>query len=136
MQCSTTYIMSHLHPSVPRLGRSTRRVALLPRTLVSLSSPHASRPLCGGACSGPIPLAASDHHRMAHAMDSPESRLAFLLIRGACARYDGLPGSLSGTSFAEDSGSTGDCQTFLRPRARGPHACLLLRWGGTGKVES
>jgi hypothetical protein len=63
-QCSTTYTVSHLRPSVTRLGRSTRCVALLPRTLVSLSSPHASRPLYGGACSGPMPLAADDHHRM------------------------------------------------------------------------
>ena len=47
---STAYIVSHLRPCVPRPDRSTRRVALLPRTLVSLFSPHASRLLHRGCC--------------------------------------------------------------------------------------
>jgi hypothetical protein len=82
---------------------------------------------------------ASDHRwrtPLARAMDGPESRPALLLIRGACARHDDLPAPLSGTSFADASGSAGDCQTFLRPRASGPHAFLPLRWGGAGEVES
>jgi hypothetical protein len=196
-QCSTTYIVSHLCPSVPRPGCSTRRVALLLRMLVSLCCvstrvkaairgfPVAARCLLPRVtitawrrtrlrghgddrqpgprlvqvmrsiqrgCLERVLVLAEGHSQrllmssgasyerwsipLAHAMDGPESRPALLLIRGACARHDDLPGSLSGTSFAEDSGSAGDCQTFLRPRARGSHAFLLLRWGWRGEVES
>src|SRR5262245_21076130 len=103
---------------------------------------HPARVSGAGACSRRRAYATPPHELrclvlpVEHAMDGPESRPALLLIRGACARHDGLPGSLSGTSFADASGGAGDRQTSLSLRARGPHACLLLRWGGTGKVES
>ena len=64
---------------------------------------------------------------LARTMAWPEFRPSLLLIREACARHDGLLGPPSGTSFADDPHSAGDCQTSLSPRARGPHAFLLLR---------
>src|SRR6516164_5891520 len=72
---------------------------------------------------------------LARTMAWPEFRPSLLLIREACARHDGLLGPPSGTSFADDPHSAGDCQTSLSPRARGPYAFLSLRWGWTEEAE-
>jgi hypothetical protein len=95
-----------------------------PRRTASATPPHALRRLVS-----PVENPSSERHGLSGV--SP----ALLLIRGPCARHDGLPGPLSGTSFANTSSSAGDCQTSRRPRASGPHAFLLLRWGGTGEME-